>query len=106
FPAVAVAGPAFVMERSAAVATAVLTDAELLAALGSFDVVLTLAVSVRVEPSGALLARWSTISNTAVTPAGKLAIVAVVVPVPPTPGLVTPNAGPESCVSDTNVAPA
>ena len=55
-PAVAVAGPVLVMDRSAAVATVVLTDAELFAALGSFEVVLTLAVSVIVEASGALLA--------------------------------------------------
>jgi hypothetical protein len=87
----------------AAVATLAFT-VEVVCPLLLLDVVETSAVLLIVLLPGALGTTWSTITKVAEDPADRVAIVAVVVPVPPTAGFVTVNAGPAVWLSETKVA--
>src|SRR5437763_1650954 len=95
-----------VTRKSAEVPTVVLDVDELLAALVSVLVVETLAVLVMVKPLPSLALAWTTITKVALLPAVSVPMVPVMVPVPPTGGLVKEKAGPEDCDSETNVVPA
>src|SRR5216117_3446029 len=69
----------------------------------SLVVLETVAVLVMPAPADAPESTWKTNVNCAVVLAGRLAIVQVEVPVPPTDGFVQVNAGPVTSVSDWNV---
>src|SRR5438094_509328 len=54
-------------------------------------------------PVGVLALTWTTTTKVDEAPAASVAEVPVIVPVPPTAGLVTVKVGPLLCVSDTKV---
>src|SRR5713226_4949969 len=92
-----------VTDKSAAVLTVVIWVESLFAGLGSAVVVVTLAVLLIVVPLVVEELMFTTSVNVAVAPAARVALVAVTVPVPPTAGVVSVNAGPEVCIIETNV---
>ena len=94
---------AFVTDKFACVAPRVVTVALLFARFGSAVAAVTVAVLAIIVPSGVLGDTNTTTVNVAEAPDASVAIVPLIVPVPPTAGLVKVNAGPESCASDTNV---
>ncbi len=99
-------GPAaavFVTDTSACVAERVVTVAVLLARLGSEVAAVTFAVLVIVVPAGVLGDTRTTTVKLAEAPSGSVAMVPLIVPVPPTAGLVKVNVGPEICASETKV---
>src|SRR5947207_99216 len=63
----------------------------------------TVAVLTMLEPLGVLALTCTTTVNVAAAPAAKVASVPVIVPVPPTAGLVTVKVGPLVWLSETNV---
>jgi hypothetical protein len=69
----------------------------------SLVVLETVAVLVMPVPAGTPEFTWKTNVNCAVVLAGRVAIVQVELPVPPTDGFVQLNAGPVTWVSDWNV---
>ena len=75
----------------------------LLARLGSVVAAVTLAVLLIVDPAGRLGETRTTTVKLAEAPEASAAIVPLIVPVPPTAGLVRLNDGPEVCVSETKV---
>jgi hypothetical protein len=80
----------------------VVTADVLFPGFGSAVVVLTFAVLLIVPLAEALT--FTTTVKVAVAPARSEPIVQLIVPVPPTGGLVQTNTGPAVCVSETNVA--
>src|SRR5438128_126398 len=90
-----------VTARSAAVLTVVMAVALLFAGTGSTVVDVTLAVLEMVPVAAALT--FTTSVNVADAPAANVAMFAVAVPVPPTAGVVSVNAGPEVCIMETKV---
>ncbi len=92
-----------VTDRSASASTVVVSVSELSAAVWSGLVVVTSTVFVRVEPSSWLALTLTTSVKVAVAPPASVALVAVKVPVPPTGGVVSVNAGPEVCIAETKV---
>ena len=88
-----------VADRSACAAVRVVTVSLLLARLGSAVTVVTLTVLVIVVPVGVVGSTWNTREKIAVEPAGIVAIYATSV----LPGRPAPNAGPESCASETKI---
>src|SRR5262245_20974610 len=109
-PAAAGSGKSlFVRDRSAAEipdCTVVVSVSLLLAALGSDDPLDTVAVLVRMVPLAVPLLTFTTNMNVAVAPAEKPPMVAAIVPVPPTGGVVKVKAGPKFCSNETKVVPA
>ena len=63
----------------------------------------TVAVLPIVLPSGVVVATRTITVNVADAPEVSVAMVPLIVPVPPTGGLVRVNAGPDVCVSETKV---
>src|SRR5580698_10932719 len=98
-PAVAV----FVTDKSASAVTRVVTVWLLFARLGSKVAALTSAVLEIVVPSGVLGDTVTTTVKLAEAPNASVPMVPVIVPVPPTAGLVKLNVGPEICASEKNV---
>src|SRR5438034_196214 len=97
-------GPApalLAIARSAPPVTVVVAVAVLFAAFESAVVDVTLAVLEMVPVAAALT--FTTRVNVAEAPAVNVAMFAVAVPVPPTAGVVSANAGPEVCIIDTKV---
>src|SRR5438034_1202825 len=90
-----------VMPTTAEVATGVVTVAEwgLVASVG----LETLAVLTMFEPLAALGLTCTTTVKVAEAPAARVAVVPLIVPVPPTGGLVNVNVTPLFWVSDTKV---
>ena len=80
-----------------------MTVALLLARLGSLVAAVTFAVLVIVVPAGVLGDTRTTTEKVADAPEASVAIVPLIVPVPPWAGLVRLNAGPEVWVSETKV---
>ena len=102
----AMTGPAAVVsvaDMSACVCTVVELEALLLARLGSLVVLLTLTEFVIVVPAGVLGDTRTTKMKVAESPESSVAIVPVIVPVPPCAGAVSVNAGPEDWVTETKV---
>jgi hypothetical protein len=102
FPAVTGLGEAVkVIPRAAEATTGVVTVAEwgLVESVG----LETLAVFTMFEPLGALELTWTTTVKVAEAPAARVAVVPVIVPVPPTAGLLNVNVTPLFWASDTNV---
>src|SRR5262245_14085040 len=93
--------PVIVMPIVAEVTTGIVTVAECgpVLSLGLERV----AVFVTLVPLGVLELTFTTTVNIADAPTARLEIVHVIVPVPPTAGLVQANAGPLVCVSETKV---
>src|SRR5262245_16092341 len=103
-PATAGSGlPVLVTARSARVTTPVGTVAWLLSGLGSVVVLPAVAVLLMVEPACAPALTMTTSRKVALAPAGSVALVALTVPVPPTGGVVSVNAGPIACAAATKV---
>src|ERR1700677_4884287 len=105
----AVTGPAavvFVSDKSASATTSVVTVWLLFARLGSAVAALTAAVLTIVAPSGVLGDTRTTTVKLAEAPKASVAIVPLIVPVPPATGLVSVNAGPDVCASETKVVSA
>ena len=75
----------------------------LLAGLGSVVAVVTFAVLEIVAPLGVLGETRTTTVKFAEAPEASVAIVPLIVPVPPAGGLVRLNAGPEVCAAETKV---
>src|SRR5438093_7181500 len=100
-PALTGSGVSLFATATSAVLTVVCAVAELFAGFESAVVDVTFAVLVMVPVAAALT--FTTRVNVAEAPAAKLAMFAVAVPVPPTAGVVSVNAGPEVCIIDTNV---
>src|ERR1700722_15794021 len=99
-------GPAaavFVPDTSASAATSVVTVWLLLARAGSKVAAVTSAVLEIVVPSGVLGDTRTITVKLADAPGANVPIVPLIVPVPPTAGLVKLNAGPEVCASETKV---
>src|SRR5688500_13159069 len=92
-----------VTERSARALTPVVSVSALFAAFVSVVVEATVAVLVIVPPWGTLELTFTTSVNVAVSPAARVAAVAVTVPVPPAGGVVGVN--PAGAAKDTNVVP-
>src|SRR5215218_3402375 len=92
-----------VTDRSARVTTAVAVFGKLLISLFRVPVVTTLGLLLRPEPLPTFGLTFTTKVNVAEAPAASVAIVAEKVPVPPTGGVVSVNAGPAVCVAETNV---
>ena len=88
--------------RSAELVSVAVAVAALFPALGSAVVAVTDAVLLIVPLAEALT--FTTTVKVAVAPATSDPAVQLIVPVPPTGGLVQTNAGPPLCVSETNVA--
>src|SRR6476646_1601703 len=86
-PAIALAGPAFVMARSAEVVIVVLSDARLFVALGSKVALLAVAVFVMMVLLGVSAATWTTSVKVSTPPAGS----------------GPPSAGPESWLKETRL---
>jgi hypothetical protein len=86
---------------SALVVSVVVAVELLLLALGSGDVVVTLAVLLIVPVALELI--WTVTENVAEAPLISVASMQVIVPVPPAEGVVQENAGPVVCDSETNV---
>ena len=102
----AVTGPAAVVpiaDRSACVCTVVEPEAVLLAGLGSVVALLTLNELVTKVPFAALGDTRTTRMKVVESPESSVAIVPVISPVPPSGGVVTVNAGPETSVTETKV---
>src|SRR5712691_516680 len=93
--------PVMVMPRTADVTTGVVTVAEcgLVASVG-LD---TVAVFVMFEPPAALGLTWTTTVNVAEPPAARVAVVPLIVPVPPAGGLLNVKVGPLVWLSETKV---
>lgn len=98
-PATTVVAPVFVVMRSALVCT-VAFDVALLFALFGSDAALNVAMFEIVEANGADGEAWSTSVNEAFVPVSIDGVVHVIVPVPPTAGVVHDQPGD---TSDTNV---
>ena len=81
----------------------VVTAEALLAIFASLVVVEMSASFLIVVPSGVVVATRTTTVKLAEAPEASVAMVPLMVPVPPTAGLVMVNAGPEVCESETNV---
>ena len=92
-----------VTDRSAALLTVVVAVALLFPGVGSVVVELTVAVLVIVEPLGVAALTLTTSEKVAVAPAARVAMFAVIVPVPPTAGEVIEEPGPEVCITETKV---
>jgi hypothetical protein len=90
-----------VTPRSADVTTGVVTVAE--CGLDESVGLETLAVLTMFEPLAALGLTCTTTVNTAEAPAARVAVVPVIVPAPPTDGLVKEKAGPLVWLSETKV---
>src|SRR5260370_240612 len=102
FPAVTGLGvPVMVMPTTAEVTTGVVTVAEwgLVESVG-LD---TVAVFVMVLPAGVLGLTWTTTVNVAEAPAARVAVMPLIVPVPPAGGLVKVKVTPLFWASDTKV---
>src|SRR2546427_705412 len=102
FPAVTGLGvPVMVMPTTADVTTGVTTVAEcgLVESVG-LD---TVAVFVMLLPAGVLELTWTMTVNVAEVPAARVAVVPLIVPVPPAGGLVKVKVGPLVWLSDTKV---
>src|SRR5438552_1169217 len=93
--------PVLVTLRSADVVTGVITVAEcgLVESVG----LETVAVSVIFVPAAVLERTWTTTVNVAEAPAAMVAVVPLMVPVPPTAGLVNVKVTPLFWASDTKV---
>ena len=93
-----------VMERSAfgLAVTVVLAEGVLPEGFGSAVVLETFAVFVMIVPVAVPAAMCRVMENVA-EPTGNKPIVQLIVPVPPTAGLLQENAGPVVCVSETKV---
>src|SRR5947208_3635318 len=93
--------PVMVMPTTAEATTGVVTVAEwgLVESVG-LD---TVAVFVMFEPAAVLALTWTTTVNVAEAPAARVAVVPVMVPVPPVGGLLNVKVTPLFWVSDTNV---
>ena len=97
-------GPVLVIARSAvAVLTVPIVVELLLAGLVSVVAVAAVAVLLMVVPVGTFAFALTMIVNVAEAAAAREVAVKVMVPVPPAGGVVAVKAGPEACVSDTNV---
>src|SRR5262245_33025490 len=83
--------------------TSVVTVAILFAGLTSFEPLLTATELTIVVPASVALSTFTTTRNVALVSAASVSIVAVIVPVLPTAGVVNVNAGPLVCSADTNV---
>src|SRR5437879_5883528 len=105
-PAVATGGPVLVTARSADVATADVAVDVLFAALESAVVATAVGVLLSVEQLAVPAQTWTTSWKVAVPLAAKILSVAVIVPPPPTGGLVIVKAGPDVCVAETKVVSA
>jgi hypothetical protein len=104
FPAITGSGESvFVTARSADVCTVVVAVAVLLADDASPAALAATAVLVIVDPFGVLAATFTTIVNTAVSPAATVALENTTLPVPPTAGAVVLQPVPIVTVADTNV---
>src|SRR5262245_45566946 len=103
-PATTLAGPVLVTTRSTSVSTVVVVVAVLLPGVGSVAAEPAVAVLVIVEPSAALELRWTMIEKTADSPLAAVPFVKVIVPVPPTAGVVLVQ--PAGAAAETNVVPA
>src|SRR5256885_203551 len=91
-------------ERAGIDAPMVVVTAELLfALLGSGGVELTAAVFVLVAPDGALGETLKVNWNAALAPGANEAFMQVIVPGPPTAGVVQVNGGPFCCDAETKV---
>src|SRR5260370_406390 len=102
FPAVTRLGvPVMVMPTTAAVTTGVVTVAEwgLVESVG----LETVAVFVMLVPAGVLELTWTTTVKVAEAPAARVAVVPLIVPVPPAGGLVNVKVTPLFWVSETKV---
>src|SRR5260370_13081 len=95
--------PVMVMPTTADVTTGVVTVALSSPGVKSGLSLLTVAVLMMFEPFGALPRTWTTTVNVAEAPAARLAVVPLMVPVPPTAGLVKVKAGPLVWLSETKV---
>ena len=96
-------GPTLVTTISDCVEMDVEAVAVLLRRLLSVETVETEAVLLMVPPLGVLDSDRTTTVKFAEAPEARVAMVPLMVPVPPTRGLVMVNAGPEVCESETNV---
>ena len=96
-------GPTLVTLISACVEMDVVAVAVLLRRLISVVTVETAAVLLMVSPLVVLDSDCTTTVKLAEAPEASVAMVPLMVPVPPTAGLVMVNAGPEVCESETNV---
>ena len=96
-------GPTLVTTISDCVEMDVVAVAVLLRRLLSVETVETEAVLLMVPPLGVLDSDRTTTVKLAEAPEASVAMVPLMVPVPPTTGLVMVNAGPEVCESETNV---
>ena len=96
-------GPILVTTISACVEMDVVAVAVLLRRLLSVVTVEATAVLLMVPPFGVLDSDCTTTVKLAEAPEASVAMVPLMVPVPPTAGLVMVNAGPEVCASETNV---
>jgi len=85
--------------------TVVMTVEVLLPGVGSPPPELTVAVLVSNVPTGVAPLTLTTEVKLAEPPVTNVAMVQVIVPFDPTGGLMQANAGPDVCVSDTNVVP-
>src|SRR5260221_133696 len=102
FPAVTGLGvPVMVIPTTADVTTGVITVAEcgLVESVG----LATVAVFVTLVPAGVLELTWTRTVKVAEAPAARVGAVPLIVPVPPTGGLLNAKAGPLVWLSDTNV---
>src|SRR5437870_1041070 len=79
------------------------TVAVLSAPFGSAVAEVTVATLVITDTMGVDALTFTTRENVAVAPDANVAMVAVTVPVPPTAGVVSENAGPAVCIIETNV---
>lgn len=100
FPTITGSGASvFVIERSACVLTEVVAVAELFPGVGSVVAVVAVAVLEMTEPLATFAFTCAMTVNVADAPAASVLFVAVNVPVPPTDGVVSVNAGPPVCVA-------
>src|SRR6266496_4291643 len=105
-PAVIVAGPLFVTERSAEALTVAELDWLLLPGVGSLVVDDAEAVFVSVVLFTTFAPTFKTSVKVAEEPEASVPIVQFTEPLAPTAGFVQLNAGPVFCASETNVVPA
>src|SRR5436190_1101381 len=103
-PALAVAGPVLLTDRSALPVTLVTAVALLLLLFGSAFVPKTVAVLLKVPVNTGLMVAVSV--NCALTPEASEGNEQVTLPLFPTPGSLQPAAGPVFCTIEKNVVPA
>src|SRR5205809_3542853 len=106
FPAIAVAGPFFVIETSACAVTVVLAVELLFDEFVSALDVVAVAVLFSTVPFAMLGSGCTVTVNCALSPFASSEIVHATVPPLPGNGVLQAAAGPVSCTSETNVTPA